>query len=1307
MSTLVLSAVGQAAGSALGGPIGGALGQALGAAGGGALDRALFGSRPKPQINIGPRLADLHVTASTEGAAISRVFGRVRVGGQIIWATKIKEVQKVEKVKSAGGKGGGGQKQFNVTYSYSVSVAIALCEGPIVAVGQVYADGKPIALAAYGARVYLGDEAQGPDPKIAAIEGADNAPAYRGLAYIVFEDLPLAGFGNRVPVLTAEVIRRAPNASGRPALEDLVTAVTMIPSMGEFTYATVPVNASTFGGIAGQNTVSGGVDALKALDQLAVEAPRCRHVSLVVAWQGTDLRLGACRIVPKVETANKATTPEWLAGGVDRASAAIVSRDAGGAPMLGGAPSDLSVVQLIQALKGRGYAVTLYPFVMMDIAPGNGLPDPYGAAEQAAFPWRGRVTCHPAPGRPGSPDKTAAAADQVAAFFGSVAPADLAWNGKTVTSARAEFSFRRFILHCARLAEAAGGVDTFLIGSEMIGLTTVRSGASTFPAVAQLVSLAADARSILGSATKLGYSADWTEYASHRPADGTGDVYFHLDPLWSNANIDFVGIDNYMPLADWRDGFDHLDARAGVPSPYDPAYLTGNVAAGELFDWYYPTSADRDAQARAPIADTAYGEHWVFRLKDLRGWWANPHRHRPGGVRQAQATAWVPQGKPVRFIEVGCPAVDKGMNQPNVFVDPKSSESFLPYYSNGRRDLAAQRAYLEATLAYWQGASGNPVSSVYGGRMVDPERLFVWTWDARPYPDFPRQAAVWSDGPNYRLGHWINGRLGLTPIADVVAELCGGLGVPIDVGGLHGLVEGYAIAEVQTPRASLDPLRACFFFDAAESAGRLVFAPLARAPAMQLTADDLVARGGGGDYRRTRGEETALPGVVALTYIDPQRGYQSASVEARRVNGRANAVQRVSVPLCLDEGAARGIAQALLYQGVVEREQVAATLPPSCLALDAGDVVTLSLAGGGTDYRLTRLGLELGRPASAIRTDLAVYAYRDGTATPRPAEPPPTVGVSLFRFLDLPLLRPDAVPHAPYLAAYTAPWSPVAVLRSTAGGAFQEDAVVGARSIVGRLTADLYPGPCGRWDRVNALYVEVPRGVELASAPEVDVLNGANVAALLTPSGEWEVLQWAQATLLAPGRYRLATLLRGQLGTDFALGSPTPIGAPFVVLTDALVQSGMPLSARTVPLAWRWGPLGRPQDDPSFTGATLAFRGVGLRPYPPAQGRLVRAASGDLRLSWIRRTRIDGDPWEQLEVPLAEEVEAYSLDVLAGPGAGAAVLRTFEVGTPALTYTAAHQAADFGGPVTSLSVAIHQVSATYGRGAALRATLYA
>lgn len=42
--------------------------------------------------------------------------------------------------------------------------------------------------------------------------------------------------------------------------------------------------------------------------------------------------------------------------------------------------------------RSEGYHVTLYPFLLMDIAPDNALPDPYGGEAQAAFPWRGRIT---------------------------------------------------------------------------------------------------------------------------------------------------------------------------------------------------------------------------------------------------------------------------------------------------------------------------------------------------------------------------------------------------------------------------------------------------------------------------------------------------------------------------------------------------------------------------------------------------------------------------------------------------------------------------------------------------------------------------------------------------------------------------------------------------------------------------------------------------------------------------------------------------------------------------------------------------
>gem|GEM_PF-659548 len=218
-------------------------------------------------------------------------------------------------------------------------------------------------------------------------------------------------------------------------------------------------------------------------------------------------------------------------------------------------------------------------------------------------------------------------------------------------------------------------IDAFIIGTEMRGLTTIRSSASAYPAVTAFKALAADVKAILGPGTKVSCASDWSEYFGHQPGDSTGDVFFHLDPLWSDANIDFIGIDNYMPLSDWRDGFDR-------------AYLQANIAGGEGFDWFYASAADRSAQLRTPITDGSAGKPWVFRYKDLRAWWSNPHFNRPGGIESGTPTAWVPQSKPVWFTELGCPAIDRGTNQPNVFFDPKSSESFTPYFSRRWRDDA-------------------------------------------------------------------------------------------------------------------------------------------------------------------------------------------------------------------------------------------------------------------------------------------------------------------------------------------------------------------------------------------------------------------------------------------------------------------------------------------------------------------------------------------------------------------------------------------------------------------------------------------
>ena len=171
-------------------------------------------------------------------------------------------------------------------------------------------------------------------------------------------------------------------------------------------------------------------------------------------------------------------------------------------------------------------------------------------------------------------------------------------------------------MHYAKLAQIAG-VDRFVIGSEMVGLTTLRGANSDYPAVTKLAALAQDTRTILGSQTTITYAADWSEYFGHHPQDSSGDVSFHLDPLWSSSAIDAVGIDAYFPLSDWRDGAEHLDADLGA-NIYDISYLKSQMESGEGYEYFYASQADRDAQTRSAITDGAADKPWVYRYKDVR-----------------------------------------------------------------------------------------------------------------------------------------------------------------------------------------------------------------------------------------------------------------------------------------------------------------------------------------------------------------------------------------------------------------------------------------------------------------------------------------------------------------------------------------------------------------------------------------------------------------------------------------------------------------------------------------------------------------
>ncbi|QUJ77413.1 glycoside hydrolase/phage tail family protein [Sulfitobacter albidus] len=1306
MATILFSAAGAAIGGSVGGTLAGlssvAIGRAVGATLGRVVDQKILGTGAQA-VETG-KVDRFRLSSAGEGDPIPQLFGRMRVGGQVIWASDFEETASV----SGGGKGRPSRPK-TTEYSYSVNLAIALGTGEISRVGRIWADGEEIAPDDLNLTVYTGSAHQQPDPLMEAIEGPGQVPAYRGTAYVVIEALGLQAFGNRVPQFSFEVVR--PEQSGAPgashALPYGVQGVALIPGTGEYSLATTPVSyegPDEARWSANINSPSGKPDFTTSFEALTDEVPALRSASLVVSWFGSDLRMEHCDLRPKVEDPDiDGEEMPWIVSGLRRDEAQVIAKGADDRPIYGGTPADQAVIEAIRAMRTAGKEVMFYPFILMDQDESNELPNPYtGQTGQPALPWRGRITLDAAPGQEGSSDGTVAATAQVGAFFGTVTAADFTvLDGEVSYTGPDEWSLTRFILHYAALCAAAGGVEAFCISSEMRGLTQVRSSRDSFPAVDALRALAAEARSLLGAQTKISYAADWSEYFGYTPQDGTGDVFFHLDPLWADPQIDFIGVDNYMPLSDWREGIDHLDAQS-FETIYDMAYLQSNIEGGEGYDWFYGSQEERDFQRRTPITDGAYDEPWTFRYKDFRGWWENLHFNRIDGVKVNDPTGWLPGLKPFWFTEYGCAAIDKGTNQPNKFLDPKSSESSLPRYSDGARDDLIQMQYLRAMIDYWAQPENNPQGIEYDGPMIDMRRAFVWAWDVRPYPFFPGNRDLWSDGANYARGHWLNGRTSNRSLASVVGEICRRSGVlAFDTSGLYGIVRGYGISAVSEARSALQPLMIRFGFDAIERDGVLCFRMRDGLRATDLDPTGFaVSRALDGTLVQGREAEAELSGRVRVRFIQADGNFEVISEEAVLNDARTHAVSSTEFSMTLTRAEGRQVAERFLNEARIARETVQFALPPSRMAVRAGDVVSLpgDQAEGAALYRVDRVDQAEFQQIEAVRIDPELYdpAPLSEEAASIQAFVAPVPVSSLF--MDLPLIRGDEIPYAPYIAASANPWpGSVALYSSPTGANFALDTLLPIRATVGTTRTALLRAHPGRIDRGAALEVKLVSG-RLESVSRPALLSGANLAAVGDGSpGNWELIQFQDVELIAQNTYLLRTRLRGQAGSDGLMPDVWPEGSKFVLLNGVPQQIALERNLRGVAQTYRIGPARRPIEDNSFRELVRAFDGNGLRPYAPAHLRA--SGADDLDISWIRRTRVDGDPWEAPEVPLGEESESYLMRVRKD----GAVLREEILSAPAFSYSASAQAGD--GAVAPFDIEVAQISSTYGPGMAARITV--
>ncbi len=258
-------------------------------------------------------------------------------------------------------------------------------------------------------------------------------------------------------------------------------------------------------------------------------------------------------------------------------------------------------------------------------------------------------------------------------------------------------------------------------------------------------------------------------------------------------------------------------------SVYDLDYLRARIASRRGFRLVLRQTRPRATRRqRTPITD-GLGKPWMFRQKDLR-LLVVAAALRAGRRRRALApTAWV------AAIEADLDRRDRlsggrpaAPTRPMFFPIRTPAKAACRYFSRGGRDDLMQARFLEAMLTHFDPAAPaarprNPTSSVYGGPMVDPARIHVWCWDARPFPAFPTQSAT---GRRRQLGD--------RPLAERAAR--GRAARPPGRGrsrarfrrrvssprrpDIQGFLDGYVLERAMSPREAIDPLAALFGFDA-------------------------------------------------------------------------------------------------------------------------------------------------------------------------------------------------------------------------------------------------------------------------------------------------------------------------------------------------------------------------------------------------------------------------------------------------------------------------------------------------------------
>lgn len=536
-------------------------------------------------------------------------------------------------------------------------------------------------------------------------------------------------------------------------------------------------------------------------------------------------------------------------------------------------------------------------------------------------------------------------------------------------------------------------------------------------------------------------------------------------------------------------------------------------------------------------------------------------------------------------------------------------------------------------------------------------------------------------------------------LSSIISDICELARMPAyDVSDLDQMVGGYVIAGPMKSRSAIEELAQIYHFDVVEQENSLLFRTLDRSSDVAIVPDDLALSSGksgtSDKITLTRTQDLELPREIGLSFIDPNRDYQTGHQRARRLNVASDIVRQRAYPLVITSDQAKSLSEIQLDLAWFGREVVNFSLPHKYADLMPGDIVTLTIGNGTQDFLLqeTEIGLQ-GLNCMAVKfSKTLLNRSSSADSGPVPGQVVEDLAASQFFPLDMATVTGENV-TSPVLfwavGAGTGKWNGAGLYISRDNDQTYSQLGFSAIDVVSGIVENiLLDGPTAYWDDASDILVRLDNSNHSLSGETSDaVLNGANIA--------WvgcEIIQFRQAVLEMDGRFRLSGLLRGRRGTERNV-SGHGIAEIFVLLSQTTVNLAV-MNFSDIGQTHQYKAVtsgGRLED---VLPVNHTYGAEVLKPFSPVHAQGVRDSAGTLTLKWIPRSRVGGDWIDNADVPLGELYEKYDVEILNGSN----VIRTLTSDVAEVTYPDSLQIDDFGTTQASLDLRIMQISDTVGRG---------